>query len=305
MRPTGLTKKQIVKNLPARIKKSCKSDYGRVLVIAGSSGMAGAGVLASRAALKSGAGLVTLAIVKSQQDAIVRLLPEVMTLPLKETDRGTVSEKSATQIIRWQKTHNPDSMLIGPGLGFNNHTIKFVKKILQNIKIPFVLDADGLNAISKIPHYRKLFAKNPPHILTPHPGEAKRLLKTEKPMDRIGQIKALQTKTKGVVILKGYKTLIFGGDKIYQNTTGGPELAKGGSGDILAGLTLGLWAQIGKQKGFSGKSAFQSAITAVYLHGLCGDFAKKDITERCVLAGELLDYLPDAIKKVKKNTLRV
>lgn len=303
MKITRLNKQSISKFLPARKKDSNKSNYGRVLVIAASNGMAGAAILAGRAALKAGAGLVTLAIVKSQQPASLKALPEAMTLALSETPQGTVSEKATAQIIKWQKTHNADLMLLGPGLGLNDHTIKFVKKILQKIKIPFVLDADGLNAVSKIPNYRKLFSKNPPHILTPHPGEAARLLETKTaktPKNRISQIKALQTKTKGTVILKGYGTLISGGDKIYRNTTGGPELAKGGSGDILAGLITGFWVQTGIQNGFDTKTALQSAITAVYLHGLCGDLAKKNLTERCVLAGELLDYLPKAIRKVKK-----
>ena len=346
MKTIKITAKKIVKNLPERKKDSHKRHYGTVLVVAGSNGMAGAAILSARAALKAGAGLVTLAIVKSQQPAVIKALPEAMTIALDENPLGTVNAKSADKILKWQKKNKADVMLIGPGLGLNKDTSAFVKKLLSKTNAPFILDADGLNSVAKIPNYHKLFTRKIPSVITPHAGEALRLLNnspldkdtillpldkggeggfkkypttllkapSHAPLDkgglrgdcsdlkqRIKQIQILQKLTKGTVVLKGHQTLISDGDKIFVNPTGGPALAKGGSGDILAGLIAGFWAQIGRQNGFDFKSSLLSAITAVYLHGLSADLAVKELTQRCVLASELLNYLPNAIKKVKSG----
>ncbi len=283
--------------LPARPKDSHKGDYGRVLVVAGSRGLAGAAILAARAALKAGAGLVTVACPESERKIIAAALPEAMTFGA-DSSGGSFTPKAATQVAAFARRKKIDAMLIGPGLGPKPGARAFAVKLLKTLAVPAVIDADALNALSGAGLRSFKFASGP-LILTPHPGEAERLL-GGKMKDRRSAVGELAALSGGTAVLKGAGTLICGGKSVLKNPTGGPALAKGGSGDVLAGLCAGFFVQAGLMRGFTAAAAFESAALAVYLHGLCGDLAAEKYTERCVLAGELLDFLPAAIRRLAK-----
>ena len=283
--------------LTKRPRDCNKGDFGKILIVAGSRGMSGAAVLSGRAALKIGAGLVTIATPKSAQPVVAACLPEAITLPLEETKNGAIALKALPEILRHAALTKPDLLLIGPGIGTDAQTSAFVRALLKKLNIPFVMDADALNCAARDGWLKEL-QKNPLNILTPHPGEISRLLKITTPRtadERLKAATALTGKTGGIAVLKGAGTIVTDGEHSAMNTTGGPSLAKAGTGDVLAGMIAGLWAQLGREKGFK-QTAFTAAATAVYLHGLCGDLAAKDLGERSVLAGELLYYLPTAIK---------
>lgn len=287
-----LDRKFTARLLPARAASSHKGDYGRVLIAAGSRGMTGAAVLAARAALKSGAGLVTVACPESERAVIARSVPEAMTFGAAGL-KGSFSPRAAAQVKALAVRKKADVLLIGPGLGNSPSARAFALKLLRGLRIPAVIDADALNAVA--PARRSAFPKAP-FIITPHPGEASRLL-GRKISDRRLAAEELARVSGGVAVLKGRGTIICGEGVCLLNSTGGPELAKGGSGDVLAGLCAGLYGQAGAARGFSPRTALESAALAAHLHGLCGSLAAKKFTERCVLAGELLDFLPAAIRR--------
>ncbi len=300
MKVTNLNAEYLRPFLLPRRRDSHKGDYGKVLIIAGSCGMTGAAVLSARAALKAGAGLVTVACPDSEQPVIACAVPEAMTLPLP-SKAGAASLRAAGTILAFLEDKKYDVCLIGPGLSLKGETPEFVRAVLKNIGIPAVVDADALNALSAGGGLEALKA-GPVKIFTPHAGEAQRFLKTPaqaKAPGRPETLKKLHDLLGGVCLLKGRGTLITDGRKILRNTTGGPALAKGGSGDVLAGLITGLWAQAGRRSGFTAAAALQSAALGVYLHGLCGDLAAESLTARCVLAGELVKFLPAAFRKIK------
>ena len=296
MKTGKITPRLLKPLLPGRAAASHKGDYGHVLVAAGSRGMTGAAVLAARAALKAGAGLVTVACPESERRSVACALPEVMTFGAS-CAAGAFTAKAAAEVAALARRKNIDVLLVGPGLGAAPAARAFAIKLLELLKLPAVADADALNALAAAgPRSLRLAA---PMIITPHPGEAARLL-GKKITDRRAAALELAALTGGVAVLKGAGTLVCGGKIILTNTTGGPALAKGGSGDVLAGLTAGFFAQAGKARGFTLRTALESAALAVYLHGRAGDLAAKKLTDRCVLAGELLDFLPAALRSVKK-----
>ncbi len=291
-----LTRALVKTFLPPRPPASHKGSFGRVLVVAGSEKMGGAAVLCCRSALKSGAGWVALALPKSLRCLAAAALPEMLTCPLPQ-ENGLLSARAVPVLQRFIAQFHPSVVLVGPGLGSS----PFILPFLKENPLPAVLDADALNALARQPHWPQVLGKGVPLICTPHPGEMQRLLK--KPVsedEKIRQSYALQLsqKTGGVSVLKGHHTVITDGKTVYINPTGGPALAKAGSGDVLAGFVAGLWAQLGTAGKFDRQSALRAAACGVYLHGLCGDLAAKKLTDRCVLAGEVADQLPGAFKKV-------
>ncbi|HBB65719.1 MAG: NAD(P)H-hydrate dehydratase [Elusimicrobia bacterium GWA2_56_46] len=298
----NITAKYLRPFLPERNRDSHKGDYGKVLIVAGSRGMTGAAILSARAALKAGAGLVTVACPDSEQPVLACALAEAMTLPLPSKD-GAAALKAAGKILAFQREKKYDVCLLGPGLSLKGSAPEFVRTLLKKLEMPAVVDADALNALP--PGGGPSFLKSGPvRIFTPHEGEALRLLRSAlrfpRPVpNRRALLAALHAGLGGICLLKGGGTLITDGRKFLRNTTGGPALAKGGAGDVLAGLIAGLWAQAGRKNGFTQNTALESAALGVYLHGLCGDLAAVSLTERCVLAGELLKFLPAAFRKVK------
>ncbi|MDD2805479.1 MAG: NAD(P)H-hydrate dehydratase [Elusimicrobiales bacterium] len=291
MKVRSLTRYYLEAQLPPRPKNAHKGDFGRVLVAAGSRGMAGAAILAARAALKAGAGLVTVACPESERKIIACALPEAMTFGAPCAG-GAFTAAAAARVAAYAKAKKIDALLLGPGLGASKGARSFALKLLGSLAIPAVVDADALNALAA--GSRPISLRAAPAVFTPHPGEAARLL-GKKVTDRPAAAAALARLLGGVAVLKGPATLVCDGKNIFKNISGGPELAKGGTGDVLAGLCAGFYAQNGLARGFTPQTALGSAALAVFLHGLCGDLAAKKYTSRCVLAGELLDFLPEAL----------
>lgn len=293
-----LTKSFVRKLIPERARDTHKGDFGHVLILAGSRGMTGAAVLCANSALKCGAGLVTLGIPESQLNVVaLRVLPEVMTLPLKETSDGTLSLSGFPKISNFIRAKKIDTLAVGPGLSANPDTKKLVRKILADMDLPVVLDADGINALEKDRFLRKCRAKI---IITPHPGELGRLTGfsvgyIQKNRERFARKFAKDNRV--LCVLKGSGTVITDGEKSYVNTTGNPGMATAGSGDVLTGMIASLTNQV---KDMQGNKFFASAIAGVYLHGLAGDIAAKEKTEIGMIAGDIIGKIPEAIKRIRR-----
>ena len=277
---------EFIGRIPTRKNDSHKGDYGKVFIVAGSRGMTGAAYLASQAALVSGSGLVTCGVPKSVNDIMEIKLTEVMTLPLMETKKGTLSIDAKMDILRFG--NNSDVVGIGPGLGISRETTSLVKSIIQELKVPVVIDADALNAIGedvKIVNNRKNDT-----VLTPHPGEAGRLLGlTTNEVQEMREDAAykLAELFNATVCLKGHKTIVCSpSGKKYINTTGNSGMATGGTGDVLTGMITSFIGQ--------GIDAYSASVSAVYLHGLAGDIAVKNRGPFSLIASDLLNYLPEA-----------
>ncbi len=276
--------KEMVKPLlPERSKFSHKGTFGHALLIAGSFGKMGAAVLAARACLHSGAGLITAHIPRQGYEIIQTAAPEVMT-----------SVDQHDSIFTEFPDLSPFSAIgIGPGLDKKHNTCKAFSELLEKIKMPIVIDADGLNILSEHKDWLKKLPEN--SILTPHPGEFKRLVgETNNSYEQIQKQLNLAKEYKIIVVLKGAFTSVATPDgKLFFNSTGNPGMASGGTGDVLTGFLLGLLAQ-----GFSAENA---AVAGVYLHGLAGDLAVKNKSEFSLVAGDLIESLGEAFLKVLKD----
>lgn len=278
--------------LPVRSEDGHKGDFGKVLILAGSTGMTGAAVLASKACLRAGAGLVILGIPSGLNTVLEEKLTEVMTKPLPETREGTLSMEalnSIERLLEWA-----DILVVGPGISTFSETSELVRRIITNTSLPVVLDADGLNAFSG---YGSLLEQRSNLILTPHYGELSRLidLPIEEIRDRRIEV-ARQTASRfgSVVILKGSPTVIADSeDFVFINSTGNSGMATGGTGDVLTGTVAGFLAQ--------GSSLLDAALIGVYIHGLSGDLAGQAIGQRSMIAGDLLNYLCNAIRLIENQ----
>ncbi len=285
-------KDEIKKWLPRRNPFGHKGNYGRIFILAGSRGMSGACVLTSNAALRSGAGLVTVGVPESLVLPLAKRFTEAMTKPLPETGSGSPDRRAFQSIRSFLK--NQDVLAAGPGLSQNPSTQSLIRKLVLCSTKLMVIDADGLNAFyGKINLLKKLKA---PAILTPHPGEFLRLFGGSLPKNKKERCKrALQVSRqyKITLVLKGHETVVASPDgKIYVNLTGNPGMATAGSGDVLTGMIAALLGQ--------GLKPFDAAKTGVYLHGLAGDLAAQKIGEISLVAGDLIDYLPRAFQKTLK-----
>lgn len=278
---------EIANAIPQRQEDGHKGDFGYCVVVAGSVGMTGAAALTSTSVLKSGAGLVTLCLPESMNSAMESKLTEVMTYPLPETKEKTISKNALKSLRSFLK--KADVVTIGPGISTNIETRDFVRKLIK-IDLPLVIDADGLNCI-KLEHLKKRLNQT---IITPHPGELSELTgmsieKIEK--GRVEIARDVATEYKIVVALKGAPTVIaaHNGD-IFINPTGNSGLATAGSGDVLTGIISSFLAQ--------GASPVDAAKIGVYLHGVAGDLAAKEKTEYGMMAQDIVDKIPSAVKRV-------
>ena len=276
--------------LPERPAAGHKGTFGHVLAVAGSSGKTGAALLSVKAALRSGAGLVSLCVPKSLNCIFETSLPEAMTIPLPETEKNilTVEHGKAIQ----EAAQNKRAIIVGPGLGIHPKTIALVRELYRRLKLPMVVDADALNSLAMI---QKMENASGERILTPHPGEMARL--TGRPIgeiqaDRINTARNFAVSQQVYIILKGAGTVIAAPDgRIAVNSTGNPGLATGGSGDVLAGLVAGLLAQ--------GLSLWQASCLGVYIHGVAADMLAARLgASSGFLAGELADELPAAMARI-------
>ena len=262
--------------MPIREQNSNKGTFGKVLNFCGSGNFIGAAYLSTVSSLKVGAGYSALASTKEVITSVSSILPEIVYLSRKE---------GLTQI------KNFDVVLIGCGLGTNRLSQKLMKDVLHKIpkELPLVIDADGLNILAQF----QLKSENN-FVITPHPKEASRLLdcSLEDVLDDlVGSAKKLTTKYNCVTVLKTHRTVICDKDfKIYINEHGNSALAKAGSGDVLAGMIAGLLAQ--------GMECYEASKLGVYLHSVAGEIASEELTEYSVLASNLIDYIPKAIKTI-------
>ena len=282
-----------IPRLPARRREAHKGDFGRVLVVAGSRGMVGAAALAGDAALRAGAGLVTVATPESAYPILAAKITCCTTHPLLETGAGTLSQRALNDILELAEAF--DAVALGPGLGNHRETSRLVRGLVGGLRKPLIVDADGLNALSEETGILKRVES--PRVLTPHPGEMARLIGgvTAKEVQQARNETAWRFAVEhgAIVALKGQGTVVTDGQSLFTNTTGNPGMATGGAGDVLTGVIAALIAQ--------GLEAFDAAVLGVHVHGLAGDLAAKQLGEVSLMASDLLDHLPGAFLTLRKK----
>jgi NAD(P)H-hydrate epimerase len=282
--------------LPERPRDGHKGTFGHLVVVAGSPGKSGAAVLAARGALRSGAGLVTVAAPEAIRAEIDAGCIEAMTLPLPADGETRLGAAAAATLARFWG--GKSAVAVGPGLGDEPAIAAWVRDLVLDLDLPLVLDADGVNAFAG--RAAELRPRARPTVLTPHPGELGRLLGRASPRgsaERLAAVRDAADATGCVVVLKGHQTLIAApGGAIHLNPTGNPGMATAGSGDVLTGA-VGAWLA-------RGRPALEAAVTAVYLHGLGGDLAAARQGEEGLVAGDLAERLPEAIRRVKARQAR-
>jgi len=281
-----LTREAMREIVPVRVADSHKGDFGRVVVVAGSLGRTGAAHLAALGALRSGAGLVTVATPRSCVPVVAAMGPEYMTEPLDETAAGTVDYSAVDRVLDL----TADVIAVGPGLGQSPATTAFVHALLERSGVPLVLDADALNAFAGDPD-RLIGRDEVAVIITPHPGEMARLMRTtieDVQRDRLRAAREFAAAHRLHVVLKGHRTVIAGPDgRTFVNLTGNAGMATGGTGDLLTGMTAAWFAQL--------LDAEAACKLAVYLHGTAGDLAEADEGEVSLIAGDLASRIGDAL----------
>jgi NAD(P)H-hydrate epimerase len=283
-----LTPSDVAPAFPRRDAMAHKGDFGHVLVVAGSTGKTGAAALAALGAQRVGAGLVTVAVPSGLHDILEVKLTEAMTVPLPETGSRTIAHEALDPLLRLAEGKR--AVVIGPGLGVHPDTQRLIRDLVRRLRIPIVLDADGLNAFAgQAPALRR---DEGDLVLTPHPGECARVLGLPVDRllrDRVALIRKLAAGCRLTVVLTMARTLVgdaTGGVAVVP--TGNPGMATGGTGDVLAGAVGGLIA--------TGVSAPAAARAGAYVHGLAGDIAAARLGQAAMLAGDLLDALPAAIR---------
>jgi NAD(P)H-hydrate epimerase len=266
-----------------------KGNFGHVLVVAGSSGKSGAAAMTGLAALRAGAGLVTVASTPSALPLIAGHAPELMTEPLAETRTGGIAESAWVAFDRLLERKNV--VAAGPGIGLDPGTVSFLRRLYRELPLPAVIDADGLNALS---------GNEPPshalRLLTPHPGELARLCGCsihEVQSNRLDVARRFAVDRGATLVLKGQRTILaFPDGRLWVNPTGTPAMATAGSGDILTGLISGLLAQ-------HPADAELALAAAVWLHGRAGELGAAALGEQCLIATDLLRFLPEAIRELR------
>lgn len=276
-----------------RDRDAHKGTFGHVFILAGSMGKTGAAVMAGEAALKSGAGLVTIGTPRSCQPVVAREMAELMTEPLDETPVWSPAEQAADRVL--ELAAGKDAVLIGPGISTHESTARLLFSILPRIEAPMVLDADALNILAGNPSVLK--SLKPPVVLTPHPGEFARLIGKSTADVLKGKLElapAFAREHDVILILKGYRTLTALPDgRVFVNSTGNPGMATGGSGDVLSGILAAMAA--------GEPDLPAAAVAAVFLHGRSGDLAASKVGEKSLVAGNIITHLPDAIQTLSKR----
>jgi len=288
-----LTKDKVSLLIPKRLRYSHKGNYGHVLIVAGSKGKTGAAIMAAKACLRSGAGLVTLGIPKSLADVFQSRVTEEMILALPDKGDGTLSQRAARVILNFLN-ERATTLAIGPGIGISSDTKKLMGILIKTSTTPMVIDADGINSLKG---ERAMFSKlKAPIILTPHPGEMARLLGKQKGVsvktqdierNRINVPFSFAKETGTYLVLKGVPTIIAGPDGMaYINSTGNPGMASAGTGDVLTGMISAFLSQ--------GLSPTHASILGVYMHGFAGDSAAAEKGEHPLIATDIIEKIPFA-----------
>ena len=282
---TEKTVKNIIERRPREIHKgSC----GRILIAAGSAGMAGSAVLSARGALRSGAGLVQLSVP-------AEIFPIVQT--------GVLEATCLTNSLDNMDLGRYDAAAAGPGLGDSRESVEKVRILLDSFDGPLVLDADGLNIAAREDFFDLMRARGGMLIITPHMGEARRLMGKDfsEKMTRHELAEALAQKTGAVAVLKGAGTVVAAeGQKTYTNTTGNPGMATAGSGDVLTGIVTSLCGQ--RHSDGRPIEPLEAALAGVFIHGLAGDLGAEDKGEYGLTAGDIAEYTASAVKKILEES---
>jgi NAD(P)H-hydrate epimerase len=285
-----IEKNDILPYFKPRKRDGHKGDYGHLFILSGSLGKTGASIMAGKAALKMGAGLVTVGTPESCLPIVARGMVELMTEPLPETPEKTFSLEALEKSLDLLK--GKDALMLGPGISTNNSTAEFVLSLLPRVKVPVVLDADALNILAKKPKILKKLKK--PAILTPHPGEFARLLgiSNKEVLDRKLELVPKFAQKYGVfLVLKSYRTLTGTPDgRVFINPTGNAGMASAGSGDVLSGMIASMIIQE--------KDILLATLAAIYIHGLSGDLGVEKIGEKPLTASNLIRYLPASIESL-------
>jgi NAD(P)H-hydrate epimerase len=286
-----VTSEEIVRLAP-REPDGHKGTYGRVMIVGGSRGKAGAPALAGMAALRSGAGLVTVVVPRSVQDIVAGFEPSLMTAGLGEAGADAFEHAALSDVL--ELATNQTSLAVGPGMGTHFATQRLVHGLYRKLVQPVIVDADGLNAMAG--WQKGLAHPDGARILTPHPGEFERLSgeecaddlnhRAEQAARLCGRDKTGQT----IVILKGHRTIVTDGKRVSFNQTGNPGMATGGSGDSLTGILAALLGQ--------GLSPWDAARLGVHVHGLAGDLAAEELGEVSLIASDIVGFLPRAFQLV-------
>jgi len=279
---------------PARAAAAHKGTFGHALVIAGSAGKTGAAALAALGALRVGAGLVTLAVPASLHDIVETKLTETMTVPVPETEGRTIAREALNALL--DLAQGKDAVAIGPGLGTHPSTQALVRELVTRLPMPLVVDADGINALAGA--HDCLRRATGPRVLTPHPGECSRLLGLPSDVvlrDRIPLVQRTVADLRLTLVLKMARTLVgHPAHGVAIVPTGNPGMGTGGTGDVLTGLIAGMIAR--------GVEPLLAARAGAYVHGLAGDLAAEGLGQEAMVAGDLLDRVPEAIRRVKAGS---
>jgi ADP-dependent NAD(P)H-hydrate dehydratase / NAD(P)H-hydrate epimerase len=296
----AITARDVAPLLAARALDANKGRFGHALIIAGSLGKSGAAALSGLGALRAGAGLATVATSRSALPMVASFAPEIMTDPLPETIEGTIGFGPTLPETLKRLTERKNVIAIGPGVSRNAETVKFIRVVVSatealGSKPPLIIDADALNAFEGVAN--ELNGRNRPLVITPHPGEMARLTGlsvSAVQQDRLRVARNFAREHQCIVVLKGFRTIIAQPSGVaWINPTGNPGMATGGTGDVLTGMIVGFIAQF--------PSNITAAVnTAVFLHGLAGDIAREKFTEQALIASDLLNFVPDAIKRTRQ-----
>jgi len=286
----GALEKEIRRKIGPRQKKSHKGDFGRILILAGARGFAGAAHLAGMGAVRSGAGLVTVGVPESIYTIVARREAEVMVRPLPSTVQGTLAGAALKPVLALIK--GCGVMAMGPGLSQQDATQRLIRSLVHKVTCPLILDADALNAFEG-----KVFLLSQalcPRILTPHTGEFVRLFGGSAPRterERCQRALEAAKKSNSIVVLKGHRTVVAEpGGRIWCNPTGNPGMATGGTGDVLTGVMASMCGR--------GLPLLDAARFAVYFHGLAGDLAARRKGETGLAASDLIEELPESFRRV-------
>ncbi|MDH5348799.1 MAG: NAD(P)H-hydrate dehydratase, partial [Nitrospira sp.] len=293
-RTSLMTRGAVQTYLPTRRSSSHKGTFGHAGIIAGSVGKTGAAALAARAALRVGAGLVTVAIPSSVNDVLEAKLMEAMTAPMPETKARTLARTALDRLVSFMAART--AIAIGPGLSTAPETVELIQALTKQLDRPAVFDADALNALTG--RTALLASCKTPPIITPHPGEMARLEPDATPetvnSDRIGIATRFARERGLFVVLKGARTVVARPDgAVAICPTGNPGMATAGTGDALTGMMVGLLAQ--------GLSSWEAACAATYLHGMAGDLAAASKGEAGMIASDLVEQIPSALKHVDET----
>lgn len=282
MNVTELNHEQVLQMLPDRDPFGHKGSFGKILLLCGSRGYTGAAYLSAMGALRSGAGLCFLGVPESIYEIEAIKLNEPVVFPLPDRD-GMLDTPAIAEILH--RLEKMDAVLMGCGLGISSATEEVVKAVLENAKCPVIVDADGITLLKA--HRDVLRGRKYPTILTPHDGEFARL---GGPVgeDRMETAARFAREWNCILLLKGHRTCITDGFTHYQNTTGNPGMAVGGSGDVLSGIIVGLLGQ--------GLAPLEAAACGAWLHGAAGDLCAQQIGQYGMLPTDMLNVLPRLLK---------